>query len=292
MANNFIRTLAKSSRTLATRAALQRAFTVGDLTDIVAPIDLSGKKIVVTGASSGIGEEAARQLAAEGATVILVARGIGELERVASEISAGGGSAFAVSGDLSTEKGVGDVLDAVLTRFGTPDIIVNNAGRSIRRSVADSTGRMHDFQRTMAINYFGPIGLTLGVLDEFLRRDSGQFINVCTWGVTNGSMPRFAAYAASKAALAAFGRSLAAELLDTGVSVTNVCFPLVNTPMIAPTAEYERVPSLSAHDAGEWIVYAAKHRPLEIMPRYARALRGVTAISASWADGILARGVI
>ena len=186
-------------------------------------------------------------------------------------ISAGGASAFAVSGDLHRE-GCRRRLDAVLTRFGTPDIIVNNAGRSIRRSVADSTGRMHDFQRTMAINYFGPIGLTLGVLDEFLRRDSGQFINVCTWGVTNGSMPRFAAYAASKAALAAFGRSLAAELLDTGVSVTNV-LPAGEHADDRATAEYERVPSLSAHDAGEWIVYAAKHRPLEIMPLCAAPAR-------------------
>ncbi|NNG97111.1 SDR family NAD(P)-dependent oxidoreductase [Gordonia araii NBRC 100433] len=284
--------MARGSRQFATRTALQRAITLHDVTDAIAPVTLSGKTVLVTGASSGIGEEAAQQLAAEGATVILVARGVAELDRVAQQITTGGGTAYTVSGDLSTEKGVGDVLDAVLTRYGTPDIVVNNAGRSIRRTVADSTQRLHDFQRTMAINYFGPVGLTLGVLDEFLRRDSGHFINVCTWGVTNGAMPKFAAYGASKAALATFGRSLAAELTDTGVKVTNVCFPLVATPMIAPTTEYAKAPALSSEAAGEWIVHAAKHRPLEIMPRYAKALRGITAISASWSDGILARGSI
>jgi len=289
---NALRSLAGGSRRLATHAALGRAFTVHDVADAIVPVDLSGKLVLVTGASSGIGEEAARQLAAHGAVLILVARGVGDLERVAAEITDAGGTAHAVPGDLSTEQGVGDLLDAVLTRFGTPDIVVNNAGRSIRRTVADSTGRMHDFQRTMAINYFGPVGLTLGVLDEFLRRDSGHFINVCTWGVTSGAMPKFAAYGASKAALATFGRSLAAELIDTGVSVTNVCFPLVATPMIAPTTEYANAPTLSASDAGEWIVHAAKHRPLEIMPRYAKALRGITALSASLSDRILARGSI
>ncbi|QKT06661.1 SDR family NAD(P)-dependent oxidoreductase [Gordonia sp. X0973] len=292
MAPKLLRTLSRGSRQLATRTALQRAVTVHDLADAVSPRDLSGKTVLVTGASSGIGEEAARQLAAEGATLILVARGADELNRVADEIATAGGTAFAVPGDLSTEQGVGDILDAVLTRFGTPDIIVNNAGRSIRRDVADSTSRMHDFQRTMAINYFGPVGLTLGVLDEFRKRDDGHFINVCTWGVTNGAMPKFAAYGASKAALATFGRSLAAELNDTGVDVTNVCFPLVATPMIAPTTQYAHAPALSAEAAGEWIVYAAKHRPLEIMPRYAKALRGLTAVSASWSDAILARGAM
>ncbi len=292
MANKILNGLARGSRGLVVRTALQRAVSVHDLTDRLAPVDLSGQLVLVTGASSGIGECAAGQLAAQGATVILVARGAGDLDRVAREISDDGGTAFTVPGDLATEQGVGDVLDAVLTRHGTPDIIVNNAGRSIRRDVADSTGRMHDFQRTMAVNYFGPVGLTLGVLDEFLRRDSGHFINVCTWGVTSGAMPKFAAYGASKAALATFGRSLAVELKGTGVAVTNVCFPLVATPMIAPTAEYAKAPMLSADDAGEWIVHAARHRPLEIMPRYAKALRGITAISASWSDGILARGAM
>ncbi|MFT4200609.1 SDR family NAD(P)-dependent oxidoreductase [Gordonia sp. (in: high G+C Gram-positive bacteria)] len=292
MANKILDNLARGSRRIATHTALQRAVTVHDLAEKVAPRDLTGKLVLVTGASSGIGEEGAKQLAAEGAQIILVARGEEGLERVAQEIADAGGLAFPVPGDLSTEQGVGDVLDSVLTRYGTPDIVVNNAGRSIRRDVADSTGRFHDFQRTMAINYFGPVAMTLGVLDEFIRRDEGHFINVCTWGVTNGAMPKFAAYAASKAALATFGRSLAAELTDTGVDVTNVCYPLVATPMIAPTGAYDNAPALSAPAAGEWIVYAAKHRPLEIMPRYAKVMRGLTAVSASWSDGILARGAM
>lgn len=289
---NAFRTLVGGSRRFVTHAALGRALTLHDAADAIAPADLSGRLVLITGASSGIGEEAAHQLAHEGATVVLVARRADELDRVVRAIADDGGAAFPIAGDLSTEQGVGDILDAVLTRHGTPDIIVNNAGRSIRRDVADSTARMHDFQRTMAINYFGPVGLTLGVLDEFLRRDSGHFINVCTWGVTNGAMPKFAAYGASKAALATFGRSLAAELIGTGVHVTNVCFPLVATPMIAPTAEYAQAPTLSVHAAGEWIVHAARHRPLEIMPRYAKALRGITAISASWSDRLLARGAM
>lgn len=272
-------------------ASLQRSFTIGDLTDLTGARPLDGRSVVVTGASSGVGEATAHAFAAAGAHVTLIARTEGPLAAVTTEIRDFGGAAEYLVGDLSSEDGV-DALLAAIGAGGLPDIVVNNAGRSIRRRVLDSTDRLHDFQRTMAINYFGPVQLTLGLLPAMVERGSGQFINVATWGVASGAMPKFAAYAASKAALATFGRSLAAELDDSGVAVSTIYFPLIRTPMIAPTADYDSQPALTSDEAAEWILHAARHRPLEVMPRYAKVLRSIAAVSAPVSDGLVAKSFI
>lgn len=273
------------------RAALHRSYTLGDLTDLTGAAPLDGKRIVVTGASSGVGEATAHAFAAAGAHVTLIARTEETLADVVAEIHNFGGSADYLVGDLSTEPGVAAIVEAVRAA-GIPDVVVNNAGRSIRRRVLDATDRFHDFQRTMAINYFGPVQLTLGLLPAMVERGSGQFINVATWGVASGSMPKFAAYAASKAAIATFGRSLASELDGTGVAVSTIYFPLIRTPMIAPTADYDKAPALTSDEAAEWILHAARHRPLEVMPRYAKILRSFTAVSAPVSDGLVAKSFI
>lgn len=134
--------------------------------------------------------------------------------------------------DLSRGEAVDELAETIADRFGSVDILVNNAGRSIRRTALDSVDRFHDYERTMALNYFGPTRLTLRLLPAMLEAKSGHIINVGTWGVTAGVMPRFSAYHASKSALSAFGRSLGAECHGTGVDVTTVQFPLIRTPMI------------------------------------------------------------
>ncbi|NMO02402.1 SDR family NAD(P)-dependent oxidoreductase [Gordonia sp. TBRC 11910] len=274
-----------------TAAGLQRSYTLGDLTDLVGARSLDGRRVLITGASSGVGEATAHAFAAAGAHVTLIARTAETLSAVTDEIREFGGTADYFTGDLATEDGVGELVAAIRSA-GVPDVVVNNAGRSIRRRVLDSTDRLHDFQRTMAINYFGPVGLTLGLLPAMVERGHGQFINVATWGVASGAMPKFAAYAASKAALATFGRSLAAELDGTGVAISTIYFPLIRTPMIAPTADYDSQPALSSDEAAEWILHAARHRPLEVLPRYAKVLRSITAFSASTSDGLVAKSFI
>ncbi|NMD55887.1 MULTISPECIES: SDR family NAD(P)-dependent oxidoreductase [Tsukamurella] len=224
---------------------------------------LRGLRIVITGASAGIGREAALQLAERGAHVIAVARREQELE----ELCALTGGEYRVC-DLTDS----DSIDGLLTGLGEVDVLVNNAGHSIRRTIADSTERFHDYQRTMNLNYFSAVQLSLGVLPGMIERGRGQIVNVCTWGLLANTFPKFSAYAASKSALAIFGRSLNAEQPHPGVRATNVYFPLVRTEMIAPTAEYAGASALEPDEAGRWIVRAITHQPVEVSPAALRAL--------------------
>jgi NAD(P)-dependent dehydrogenase (short-subunit alcohol dehydrogenase family) len=213
--------------------------------------------VLVTGASSGIGAETARKLGAAGATTLLVARGADALEGVATDIRAGSGSAHVLPCDLTDEAAIDALVADVVDRFGGVDVLVNNAGRSIRRSVAHSFDRPHDFERTMQLNYFASLRLILGFLPGMRERRRGHVVNVSTMGVQT-SPPRFAAYIASKAALDAFTRVLAAEVHAYGVRCSTVQMPLVRTPMIAPTKAYDRVPALSPDDAAEMVCEAVR----------------------------------
>ncbi len=280
-----------SLTTRVVRTAMQRPRTTRDILDITrdAAAGLNGSLILVTGSSSGIGAEAAEMFADAGARVILVARRPDDLEAVATRIRATGGVAHTVPADLSDTDDVARLIDHVLAEFGCPDILVNNAGRSIRRGVLDSVDRLHDYQRTMAINYFGPVALTLGFLPGMRARGRGQIINVSTWGIPMGAMPKFSAYAGSKAAITVFGRSIRAELRGTGIEVSTVYFPLVRTPMISPTAEYTEAPALTATEAARWLIYAAVHREAEVLPRVAKFMRRVGAISVDAADVLISR---
>lgn len=253
------------------------------------PSRIAGRRILVTGASSGIGRAAAAELARRGAMVVAVARRERELAALSEEIAAAGGSATHRACDLTDRDAVDRLVRWVLDEHGGVDVLVNNAGRSMRRPLAESLRRLDDHDRAMAVNYLGPVRLTAGLLPAMLARGSGHVVNVGTWTVAVGSSPRFAAYHSSKAALTAFGRCVGAELAGSGVRVTAVHFPLVHTPMSAPTDRYRRLPGLAPDDAAQWIVRAVERRPVRIVPRYAVLLAVAGALFPRTVDRLLLR---
>ena len=227
---------------------------------------VAGKRVLITGASAGIGREAALRLGAAGATVLLVARSGEKLGDVKNEIEKAGGEAFIHPADLSDMESCDQLVASVTAQHGGIDILVNNAGRSIRRSLALSYDRFHDFERTMQINYFGALKLVLGFVGGMRERGYGQVINVSSIGVQTNT-PRFSAYVASKSALDAFARCIASEVVDDGVTVTTVYMPLVRTEMIAPTRIYDAFPTLDVGEAAEMICRAAVERPKRVATR-------------------------
>jgi NAD(P)-dependent dehydrogenase (short-subunit alcohol dehydrogenase family) len=228
-------------------------------------VDLQGKRILMTGASSGIGEAAAEKLAAAGATVIVVARRRHLLDDVVERISARGGQAMAIPANLADM----DAVDAVVEEAGQIDILINNAGRSIRRPLAESLERWHDLERTMALNYFAPMRLIRGLAPGMLERGDGHIINVASWRVLPKASPLFGPYIASKSALSAMSRDIDSEWEELGVDATTLYYPLVATPMMAPTRAYDGLAALSIDQAADWMVIAAHTRPMRIAPRMA-----------------------
>jgi NAD(P)-dependent dehydrogenase (short-subunit alcohol dehydrogenase family) len=249
---------AQSVRTL---QAFSRRIPVGG--GVLAPSledAVSGKTVMITGASSGIGRATALKVGEAGATVLLVARTKEKLDELADEIEDLGGTAYSYPANLTDMDDIDRMADEVLERFGTIDILINNAGKSIRRSVNRAYDRFHDYQRTMQLNYFGPVKLILKLLPVMRDRGSGHIINVSTIGLQVNT-PRFSAYVASKAALDAFSRSIAPEVIGDGVHITTIYMPLVRTPMIAPTKIYDRFPTLTPEEAADMITDAIRKRP-------------------------------
>jgi NAD(P)-dependent dehydrogenase (short-subunit alcohol dehydrogenase family) len=224
---------------------------------------LRDKVVVVTGASSGIGNVLAKKLAVAGATVVLVARSRDRLEETANVIAEMGGDARVVPCDLTDMEAIDAAVAQILTDFGRVDVLVNNAGRSIRRSVEESFDRFHDFQRTMQLNYFGAVRMILGFLPTMLERHRGHIVNVSSVGCL-ANVPRFSAYVASKAALDAFSRCLSPEVRTRNVDVTTVYMPLVRTPMIAPTKIYRYFPTITPEDAADLVIKAVVERPKRV----------------------------
>ena len=247
--------------------------------------DLRGTRILLTGASSGIGAIAAQKLAAEGATVIAVARRQNLLNDVVGRITASGGHAVGIRADLSDL----DDVDAVVERAGPVDVLINNAARSIRRPLSDSLERWHDIERVMALNYYAPLRLIRGVSPGMIERGDGHIVNIATWRVLPESSPMFAAYNASKAALSAVSRVIDTEWGAAGVHSTTIYYPLVATPMIAPTRAYDGVAALTADEAADWMVTAVKTRPIRIAPRKALALRALDVVAPRSLNSILER---
>ncbi|MDT8448600.1 MAG: SDR family oxidoreductase [Wenzhouxiangellaceae bacterium] len=224
------------------------------------------KVVLITGGSSGIGKATALMMGEAGARVIIVARKEAELLETKKEIEDAGGIAFAYTCDIADRDAAERLCKKVLKEHGAVDVLVNNAGRSIRRSIALSYDRFHDFERCMQLNYFGSLTMILGLLPTMAERKSGHIINISSIGVLSNA-PRFSAYVASKAALDAFSRCAAAEYNDTGVTFTTVNMPLVRTPMIAPTKIYESVPTITPEDAADMIKQAVIYRPQRIATR-------------------------
>ena len=224
---------------------------------------INGKTVVITGASSGIGQAAAMKIAAAGGIPILVARGMEKLEAVKTEIEAAGGTAYVYSCDLSSTDAIAELCTKLLDEHAAIDMLVNNAGRSIRRSMTLSHDRFHDYERTMQLNYFGTIKLVMGLIEHMKDRGSGHIVNISSIGVQT-SPPRFSAYVASKSALDAWTRCVSSEVIGRGVTFTTIHMPLVKTPMIAPTKMYDAFPTLTPAEAGDMVCEALRARPKEI----------------------------
>ncbi len=231
---------------------------------------VAGSVVMVTGASSGIGAAAARSLGRAGATLLLVARSEDRLQAVAQEIVEAGGSAKVLLTDLADPAATQSLVDGVQRDHGGVDVLVSNAGRSIRRSIELSYGRFHDFQRTIDINYLGAVQLVLGLLPTMREKRRGHIVNVSSLGVLFGA-PRFAAYLGSKSAFDAFLRCVAPEVRGDGVAITSIYMPLVRTPMIEATQVYGLLPGLTPDEAAQRVCRAIVERPVCMAPRLARA---------------------
>ncbi|MCT7658460.1 SDR family oxidoreductase [Mycobacterium deserti] len=252
-------------------------------------VDLRGKRILLTGASSGIGEAAAEKFARRGATVVVAARRQELLDELVSRITDAGGDAWAHACDLSDLDAADALVDRVEQELGGVDILINNAGRSIRRPLAESLERWHDVERTMALNYYSPLRLIRGLAPGMRERGDGHIINVSTWGVLSESSPLFSVYNASKAALTAVSRVIETEWGADGVHSTTLFYPLVLTPMIAPTRAYDGLPGLTADEAADWMITAARTRPVRIAPRMAVTAQAVNSVAPGIVDAVMKR---
>jgi NAD(P)-dependent dehydrogenase (short-subunit alcohol dehydrogenase family) len=227
---------------------------------------INGRTVVITGASSGIGRATAVKVARAGGIPLLVARGVEKLEEVKAEIEAFGGTAHVYPADLTDMDALEELRDRILSDHPAVDMLVNNAGRSIRRSVSLSGDRFHDFERTMQLNYFSAIKLVMVFLPHMRERHFGHVVNVSSIGVQTNP-PRFSAYVASKAALDAWTRIVATEVVGDGITFTTIHMPLVRTPMIAPTKIYDQFPTITPEEAADMVCEAMRSRPKQINTR-------------------------
>jgi NAD(P)-dependent dehydrogenase (short-subunit alcohol dehydrogenase family) len=247
---------------------------------------IKDKRVMITGASSGIGLETALRVGEAGGEVILVARTREKLEDVAKKVEERGGVAHVHPADLSDLDDIQRMAEEVIDVHGGVDVLINNAGRSIRRSVERSYDRFHDYERTMQLNYFGALKLILALLPGMRERKSGHIINVSSIGVQTNT-PRFSAYVASKSALDAFSRCVAPECVADNVKFTTIYMPLVRTPMIAPTSMYDAFPTLSPEEAGQMLCDAMIDKPKRLASRLGTFGEVLYALSPSTVDIVL-----
>jgi NAD(P)-dependent dehydrogenase (short-subunit alcohol dehydrogenase family) len=228
-----------------------------------------GKTVLVTGASYGLGEATARKLADAGATTLLVARSADKLDELVSAVAERSGQAIAYPADLSDESAVEHLVERLNEEHGALDIVVNNAGKSIRRPLHQQYDRPHDFERTIDVNYLGPIRLLLGLIPPMRQRGRGHIVNISSIGVRVPPGPRWGAYQASKGAFDTWLRSVAPELHNDGVLVTSVYMGLIRTRMVEPTPSLRKAPGLSAEQAADIVAKAIIEQPPTIGPWWA-----------------------
>jgi NAD(P)-dependent dehydrogenase (short-subunit alcohol dehydrogenase family) len=225
--------------------------------------NVDGKVVIITGGGTGIGLASGIRLGEAGAKIIITGRTLETLADAKNQIEEVGGEAHIYTCDISDMESCDAFLAQVKADHGPVDILINNAGRSIRRAIEHSYDRFHDFERTMQLNYFGCLRMSLGVLPDMSERNSGHIINVSSMGVV-GPPPRFSAYIASKSALEGWSRCAEAEFSDRNIAFTNINMPLVRTPMIGPTKAYDVAPTLSPEQAADMIVDAVINKPSRI----------------------------
>ncbi|MFD7077238.1 SDR family NAD(P)-dependent oxidoreductase [Nocardioides sp. NPDC059952] len=246
------------------------------------PSPLAGRTVLVTGASSGIGEATSYAAARRGAHVLLAARRAEELERVRKAIEDAGGQASTYLVDMTDGDSIDALVEKLLAEHGAVDYLVNNAGRSIRRSLELTHDRFHDFERMMAVNYFGAVRLTMGLLPAMRAQRFGHVVNIVTWG-NQIKAPKFAAYIAAKTALDVFGRILSREAYFDNVTCTNMRVAIVRTPMIAPTAEYEGRGE-SPEECAERVVRALEDRPVTVDGAFGSVFEVLNIVTPRLAD--------
>ncbi|MFC9894930.1 SDR family NAD(P)-dependent oxidoreductase [Nocardia sp. NPDC127579] len=249
---------------------------------------VAGRVVLVTGASHGIGKATARKLGAAGAVVLLVARSAEDLTTVAAEIGETGGTAHVYPADLTDFDAVEQLARALLTVHDHIDVVVNNAGKSIRRPIEESYDRFHDFTRTMDINYLGPVRLLLALLPHMRERRQGHIVNVSTWGLLMPPTPRWSAYGASKGAFDTWLRTVGTEIAADNVTTTSIYMPLVHTRMSAPT-DFSKIPGLTVEEASDLICHAITARPREIAPWWQAPLQAWTDLSRAQAARFMER---
>jgi len=247
---------------------------------------VAGKVALVTGGSSGIGLATAHRLAEAGATTIICGRDEAKLAAAKQAINAKGHDVITYSVNLADMEDVERFVQTLIANHGKVDILINNAGRSIRRAIEASLDRFHDFKGTMKRNYFGAVRVTMGRLPGRIAQKSGQVINISSIGVLTNA-PRFSAYVASKAALDAWTLCAASEFADVGIHFTTINMPLVRTPMIAPTGIYKDVPTLLPEEAAELVVRAVVNKPVRIATRVGTAGQAMHALTPHLAQIVL-----
>jgi NAD(P)-dependent dehydrogenase (short-subunit alcohol dehydrogenase family) len=248
---------------------------------------VEGRTVLVTGASHGIGHAVARKVAAAGASVAMVARSDDRLAELEDEIEGEGGDARGYAADLTDLDGVPALVERITAAQGVPDVVLANAGHSIRRSVADAYDRFHDFQRTLDINYLAPVRLLLELLPAMRKRGSGHIVNTSTIGVMVPPAPQWSAYVASKSAFDVWLRSVAAETRPDGVTATSVYLAIVRTRMSAPTYDDSSIPSLDAEEAADVLCRAIVDRPQVIAPWWAHAAAGIDGVARGPSDALM-----
>ncbi|MGH8776340.1 MAG: SDR family NAD(P)-dependent oxidoreductase [Jiangellaceae bacterium] len=246
---------------------------------------VAGRTVIVTGASRGIGAASARRLAAAGATILLVARSADGLDEVRNAIAADGGTAHAYPADLADSAAVAALLDRIGADYEHVDVVVSNAGKSIRRAVVDSYDRYHDITRSAGVNYLGPVQLLLGLLPAMRARRSGHVVNVSSVSADLPA-PYWAAYTSSKAAFEMWLRCVAPELRADGVATTSIHFPLVHTEMSAPVPLYRRLPGMTAQEAADAVCRAIAYRPRLMSPWWSRMGGAVAGAAQPPADAL------
>lgn len=187
---------------------------------------LVDKVAIVTGASSGIGAATARELSRRGATVVLAARRINELDRQAEALRAAGGDAIAVGTDLTDAAQVKSLVHQTMAKFGRVDVVVNNAGANWHRPLASTPPA--ELIRLVDVNLLGAMLLTRSVLPEMLARRHGSIVFV---GSLSGRVAMEPLYSATKYGLRGFGLALRRQLAGTGVSVSLVSPGNIRTGM-------------------------------------------------------------
>jgi NAD(P)-dependent dehydrogenase (short-subunit alcohol dehydrogenase family) len=227
---------------------------------------VEGKVVLVTGGSSGIGLAAAHKFAEAGAVTLICGRDQDKLDQACAEAEAQGHRFIAYAVDIADMADCDRFVQQVMAEHGGVDFLINNAGRSIRRAIEGSYDRFHDYERTMQLNYFGSLRVTMGFLPGMTAKRKGHVVNISSIGVLTNA-PRFSAYVASKAALDAWTRCASSEFADVGITFTTINMPLVRTPMIAPTKIYNNVPTLEPEEAGDMIAQACIHKPVRVATR-------------------------